>query len=68
MIFYVSTSDLALQKPEFEKMIREFVCFTNGRDKGLLQFITLRITATHVALVLMLSYLAACFTIKLHVC
>jgi len=66
MMYYVTTSDLTLRKAEFERVFREFSALMAG-DNGLIQLITLQSTATNIALIVALSYLASCVITKLHV-
>jgi hypothetical protein len=64
LTYYVSNSDIAQRKPEFEKMFREMFLLLEG-EQDLLQRVTFQTLITNFALIVLLSYIAACVIAKL---
>ena len=59
LTYYVENSELASRKPELQKLFREFFLMIQD-NLDLVQQITLQISATNVAVIILLSYVAAC--------
>ena len=64
LTYYVSNSEIAQRKPEFEKMFREMFLLLEG-EQDLVQRVTFQTLITNFALIVMLSYIAACAIAKL---
>ena len=64
LTYYVANSEIAQRKPELEKMFQEmFLVFE--REQGLVQHVMLQSLITNFALIVLLSYIAACAIAKL---
>jgi hypothetical protein len=66
LTYFVENSEFTSRKPELQKLFQEFFLMVQG-DIELVQRITMQSFATNVAVIILLSYAAACIIAKMKI-
>jgi|GEM_PF-4909466 len=66
LTYYVENSEFMSRKPELQKLFQEFFLMVQG-DLELVRRITVQSFATNLAVIILLSYTAACIIAKMKI-